>query len=206
MINRKPMKTLLVLSLIILGFKANAQPIAKAGPDRTIYLTQTNSVTLDGSASSGDSYKWTDISTDYKSTDVITSPISPTTTVTGLEQGVWYYQLSVTTGAITKRDTLVVTVDYDVPPAGGTLLNYLQMKNDTIYNFVNNRAHINELPPGTADVHTAENAYILDRGRSNSTMIDKERGKFYSILEDGIRGKMTIVIPELNYLMVQVGH
>ena len=55
MINRKPMKTLLVLSLIILGFKANAQPIAKAGPDRTIYLTQTNSVTLDGSASSGDS-------------------------------------------------------------------------------------------------------------------------------------------------------
>ena len=48
----------------------------------------------------------------------ITSPTSATTTVTGLIQGVWYYQIAVTTGGTTKRDTVVVRVDYDVPPRG----------------------------------------------------------------------------------------
>ena len=121
MLKRKTMKTpLLLFSLVIFGFAAKAQPIANAGPDQTIYLTQTNSVTLNGSASSGDSYQWTEISTDYKSGAIIMSPNSAVTTVMGLPQGVWYYQIAVTSGGITTYDTVVIRVDYDAPPAGGT--------------------------------------------------------------------------------------
>ena len=69
-------------------------PIANAGADQTIYLTQTSSITLDGSASVGNTYLWTDISTDYKSGAVITSPTSLITKVTGLTQGTWYYEFS----------------------------------------------------------------------------------------------------------------
>ena len=84
MLNREPMKQLFLITLIIFGFTAHATnkpivtagPIANAGPDQTIYLTQTSSVTLDGSASSGDSFQWTEISTDYSSGATITSPAS----------------------------------------------------------------------------------------------------------------------------------
>ena len=81
-------------------------------------------------ASSGTSYAWTKIydvvprhATGYPTDPAtITSPTSATTTVTGLVQGIWYYQLAVTTGATTKRDTVVVRVDYDVPPTGSSIL------------------------------------------------------------------------------------
>ncbi len=62
MLNSNPMKPLFLLTLIVLGFAAYAGnrpltpaagPVANAGPDQTIYLTQTSSVTLDGSASTG---------------------------------------------------------------------------------------------------------------------------------------------------------
>src|SRR5665213_919670 len=119
MLNRKPMKPLFLLTLIILGFttradnkpaRATAGPIANAGPDQTIYLTQTSSVTLDGSSSSGDSYQWTEVSTDYSSGATITSPNSAVTTVTGLPQGVFYFQLAVTSGGNTSTDVVVINV------------------------------------------------------------------------------------------------
>ncbi len=94
------MKTLFLLPIIIIGAslnlcaknlkssaKYNQNPIANAGPDKTIYLTQTSTVTLDGSGSSGDSYKWTEISTDYMSGATITSSNSKTTSVTGPSSG-----------------------------------------------------------------------------------------------------------------------
>jgi len=76
------MKYLYLLSLIIFGFTANGEskilssqaPTANAGPDQTIYLTQTSTVTLNGSGSSGDSYQWTEASTEYKSGATISSP------------------------------------------------------------------------------------------------------------------------------------
>jgi hypothetical protein len=39
---------------------------ANAGRDKIIYLSQTNTATLDGSASSGNSFQWREISTGKK--------------------------------------------------------------------------------------------------------------------------------------------
>src|SRR6185312_7576344 len=133
MLPRKTMKPLLVLCLLVLGLTSftalQAQtPIANAGPDQTIYLSQTNSVTLNGSASLGNSYQWTEISTDYKSSATITSPNSATTTVTGLPQGVFYFQLAVTSGGSTATDIVVVRVNYDLPPPNSTLLRAVAPK------------------------------------------------------------------------------
>ncbi|MDE2031342.1 MAG: hypothetical protein KGI58_03755, partial [Patescibacteria group bacterium] len=88
------MKCLLITSSIFLSLfvlsttSVSAAPIANAGPDQTIYLTQTSTATLNGSASSSGTYQWSEVSTDYKSGATITSPNSAITTVTGLPQGV----------------------------------------------------------------------------------------------------------------------
>ncbi|HET7116867.1 MAG TPA: hypothetical protein VFI29_10275, partial [Hanamia sp.] len=191
------MKTLLVLALIILGYTVKAQPIANAGPDQTIYLTQTNSVTLNGSASSGDSYQWTDISANIgypmlmnlgveghpTNTGSITSPTSATTTVTGLSQGVWYYQIAVTTSGSTKYDTMMVNVDYAPPP--GTFINGLEFTNPIIYNYINSRTDTTQLTGGPDGVNVNGLYYFFDRARSNSMYVDAMKGKFYSVLEDG---------------------
>src|SRR6185312_14765204 len=133
MLTRKTMKPLLVLCLFVFGLTSfndvSAQsPVANAGPDQTIYLSQTNTATLDGSASSGSSYQWTEVSTDYKSGATITSPNSATTTVTGLPQGVFYFQLAVTSGGSTATDIVVVRVNYDLPPPNSTLLRAVAPK------------------------------------------------------------------------------
>jgi len=204
MLNRKPMKTLLVLGLIIFGYTVNAQPIANAGPDQTIYLTQTNSATLNGSASSGDSYQWTDISTNIgypmlmnlgveghpANTGNITSPTSAATTVTGLSQGTWYYQIAVTAGASTTYDTMVLIVDYDVPPSNGALLRSLSSKYAQMSTVVNNRSDTTSpyfnLQSGDINFSDNSNAYIFyDHGRSIGSYIDTMRAKYYSVIEDG---------------------
>ncbi len=58
--------------------------IANAGPNQHIYLSQTATVVLDGSKSSGNKFTWRYISTDYPSPAKIISPDSKKTTVTGL--------------------------------------------------------------------------------------------------------------------------
>lgn len=84
----------------------NAAPVANAGGNQSITLP-VNSVTLDGSASSGTitSYAWTKIS---GGTATITSPTSVTTTVTGLAQGTYIFQLSLNGGTSTANDTITV--------------------------------------------------------------------------------------------------
>ena len=67
---------------------------------------------------------------------IITSPTSATTTITGLAQGNWYYRIAATTGSTTRYDTVVVRVNYDVPP--GTYIRGLEMSNQNVINFVNN--------------------------------------------------------------------
>ena len=121
------MRRLLLLPILFFGLKTQAQT-ADAGPDKTLYLTQGNSIII-GGASSGTTYAWTKIydvqpiQAGYPTDPAtITSPTSATTTVTGLIQGNWYYQIAVTTGATTKKDTVVVRVNYDAPPAGATYL------------------------------------------------------------------------------------
>ena len=94
-------KYITLLFVYLLPFQGKGQ-VAKAGAGETIYLTSTSTATLDGSASSGSSYLWTDISANVgypflmnkgleghpTNSGTITSSTSKTTTVTGLTQGV----------------------------------------------------------------------------------------------------------------------
>src|SRR6185295_12322267 len=82
-------------------------PTANAGANQTITLP-TSAVTLNGSGSTGTitSYAWTRIS--GPNTPTITSPAAATTTVTGLIQGTYVFQLSVNNGASVSQTTVTV--------------------------------------------------------------------------------------------------
>ncbi len=86
----------------------NAAPVANAGPNQTITLP-TSSVTLDGSGTTGTitSYSWTRVS--GPNTPTITTPTAVSTTVTGLIQGTYVFQLSVNGGASTSQVTITVS-------------------------------------------------------------------------------------------------
>jgi hypothetical protein len=96
----------------------NVAPVANAGPDQTISLP-TNSVTLSGTGTDTDgtiaSYLWTYLSGPAGA--VITSAGQAQTTVTGLVQGVYRFELLVqdNSGA-TARDTVQITVDAGALP------------------------------------------------------------------------------------------
>ena len=198
MLLRKPMKSLFVLALAIFGFTANATkvaketPVANAGSNQTIYLTQTSTVTLDGRGSSGEKYEWRDVSTDYKSGATITSPNSSVTTVTGLKQGVWYFQLAVTSSAVTATDVVVIKVDYDAPPANGTLIHH--------FDFVDNAPVIDKRDDTTSFFPVSNYQYSQTNGdsngddwfyfrdRTNGLYIDQEKGKLVTTIEDGYQG------------------
>src|SRR6185437_8867521 len=144
------MKTILMLPIII-GASLNlyagnilsstnfATPIANAGPDKTIYLTQTSTVTLDGSASSGDTYQWTEVSTDYMSGAIITSPTSKVTTVTGLPQGVFYFRIKATVAGTSAYDSMKVIVDGFAPPKNSNLALRLPFESPAFAYIVNRR-------------------------------------------------------------------
>lgn len=89
---------------------------ANAGSDQTITLP-TSSVTLSASASTGTitSYLWTRIS--GPNTPTITTPTTVGTTVTGLIQGTYVFQVSLNSGAST--DQVSVTVNPIPPPTPG---------------------------------------------------------------------------------------
>lgn len=203
MFPRMFMKVLLVLTGVVYSLATIKgripeikDSIALAGPDQTIYLTQTSSVTLDGKASSVGSYHWTKI-TDVAPpqagfpTDsaTIVSPDSAITSVTGLIQGVWYYQLAVTNGGVTALDTVVIRVDYDVPPQGDVLVANVPITDANWAKKANDRSDT------TNDIgYTGMNEYrnplnnkwlYFERARSNQAMIDSSRGKLYNTLEDG---------------------
>ncbi|HQY10584.1 MAG TPA: T9SS type A sorting domain-containing protein [Ferruginibacter sp.] len=99
---------------------SNIPPTANAGPDQTITLP-TNSVTLSGSGTDPDgtvtAYLWTKIAGPAAGT--ITSPTTAGTTVTGLVQGTYRFELRVTDNAgAFGRDTMQVTVNAssNIPP------------------------------------------------------------------------------------------
>ena len=99
---------------------ANIPPVANAGLDISITLP-VNTATLDGSGTDADgnivSYAWVKISGPAAGT--ITTATAATTTVTGLVQGVYRFQLTVTDNAgATARDTMQVTVNaaLNIPP------------------------------------------------------------------------------------------
>ena len=83
-------------------------PVANAGSNQTIVLP-ASSASLNGSGSTGaiTSYAWTQIS--GPNTSLITSPAAATTTVTGLIQGAYVYQLSINGGVSSSQTTITVT-------------------------------------------------------------------------------------------------
>jgi alpha-tubulin suppressor-like RCC1 family protein len=89
-------------------------PLANAGANSNITLP-VNTATLDGSASSNPgggtlTYAWTQVS--GPSTSSITTASGSTTSVTGLVQGVYTYQLTVTnSGGVNATATVTVTVN-----------------------------------------------------------------------------------------------
>ena len=105
---------------VVVNAGTNIPPVANAGPDQTITLP-LNSATLSGSGSDADgtvvSYKWTKLS--GPSSGTITSANSAITTVSGLVQGVYQFQLKVTdnNGAV-NTNAMQVTVDAasNLPP------------------------------------------------------------------------------------------
>ena len=82
-------------------------PVANAGANQSITLP-TNSVTLNGSLSTGSisSYLWTLVSGPNAPT--ITTPTTVTTTVTGMIQGTYVFQLSLNGGVSTATTQVVV--------------------------------------------------------------------------------------------------
>lgn len=186
------MKYLLtILSLLILN-TAISQPVANAGADQTIYLTSTNQATLNGTGSTGTglNYQWREVSTDYSSGATISSPTSVTTNVVGLPQGVFYFELAVTDNVDrVSADTVKIDVDYAGAPANSTLLRTIAPVFSDMVPVVNDRTDTTDFIAGEESIVPFNDAnpgeIFYDRARSNQMFIDAQRGKFYSILEDG---------------------
>lgn len=105
------------------GTTTNPAPTVNAGSDKTITLP-TSSVTLTGTASDANgtiaSYSWTKVS---GTGGTITTPATASTTVTGLTQGTYVFNLKVTDNqGATANDNVTVTVNSTTtppPPTGG---------------------------------------------------------------------------------------
>ncbi|MBK7558141.1 MAG: T9SS type A sorting domain-containing protein [Chitinophagaceae bacterium] len=105
---------------ITVNAASNIPPTANAGPDQTITLP-TNTVSLSGSGNDPDgnitAYLWTKIAGPTAGT--ITNPNSAATTVTGMVQGVYRFELRVTdNNNAFGRDTVQITVNAasNIPP------------------------------------------------------------------------------------------
>jgi hypothetical protein len=105
--------------LIRNGAATNQLPTANAGTNQSITLP-TNSVTLSGNGTDADgtitSYAWTKLS--GPSSGTITSAGSASTTVTGLAQGTYQFQLTVTDNqGATGTATMQVIVNVNIKPS-----------------------------------------------------------------------------------------
>ncbi|HXS58993.1 MAG TPA: PKD domain-containing protein [Hanamia sp.] len=187
---------LTILSFFFLQITQAQTPTANAGADQTIYLTVTNQVTLNGSASTGTglSYVWREVSSDYSSGATITSPTSVSTTVTGLPQGVFYFELQVTDNVDRVAvDTVKITVNYTTAPANSTLLFNFPLSDATVLSIVNNRSDTTTyFPPSNSLGQVTDgngHKWYLFRDRLNGLRIDAQRGKLISTIEDGYAGE-----------------
>ena len=93
--------------LTIITTNASATPVANAGAGQTITLPNSV-VTLSAAASTGtiSSYAWTKVS--GPNTPVISSPSAVSTTITGLVQGTYSFQVSLNNGVSTAKVTVTV--------------------------------------------------------------------------------------------------
>src|SRR5690348_7374942 len=190
------MKKLLTILIALLPFFPKAQT-ANAGSDVTIYLTETSTATLDGSASSGSTFQWREISTDYSSGATISNATSKVATVSGLPQGVFYFEIAVNG---TKRDTMVVRVDYKRLPnnviyAAGIPLSdtgfkrRVNLRGDTTNYLTFNQSYRDYWTYHFPNPVTGADDYLyLERDRSNGMMLDSLNGKLYNTIENGYGG------------------
>jgi hypothetical protein len=185
---------LTILSLLIIN-TAISQPIANAGADQTIYLTSTNSVTLNGTSSTGTglSYQWREVSTDYSSGATITNANTATATVSPLPQGVFYFELQVTDNVDrVSVDTVVINVRYSIP-VNSTLLHAFNFSDPNALKTINNRTDtVSYFPVSNTTYSQFTDAtstdWFLFRDRTNGLMIDSLRGKLTSMIEDKYQG------------------
>jgi hypothetical protein len=111
---------------------ANVPPTANAGIDQTLTLP-TNNTTLDGSASADPdgiitAYAWAKINGPVEG--FISNPASAITTITGLVQGVYRFELTVTdNNGATNKDTVQVIVNLitavTIPPIANAGINQI---------------------------------------------------------------------------------
>jgi hypothetical protein len=159
-----------------LTFTYTAAPTAYAGPDQTIVLP-ISTVTLDGSGSTGTitDYTWTQIS--GPNTPTITTPTSVTTTVTGLIQGAYVFQLSVNSGSSTSQVT--VTVNPPPPPTANagpdqTIIlpvSSVTLDGSTSTGIITDYTWTNISGPTTPDINTPNTATTLVTGLIQGTYV-----------------------------------
>ena len=112
-------------------YVSSSTPIANAGSDQTITLP-TNSVTLDGSASTDiggtiTSYAWSQIS--GPNTATLGTPNNVTTSASGLIAGTYVFNLLVTdNNSNTSSDQVSIIVNNPISPSGSILLNRTKLK------------------------------------------------------------------------------
>jgi hypothetical protein len=119
--------------MITVNVNGNMSPLANAGPDQSITLP-VNTVVLAGSGSDADgaviSYQWTKIS--GPSFYSIVDPASEQTSVTNLQQGIYFFVLTATDNlGATGKDTVMISV-FSAPPAGGNLPPVANAGNDQV--------------------------------------------------------------------------
>ncbi|MEO9145071.1 MAG: hypothetical protein ABI237_05890 [Ginsengibacter sp.] len=168
---------------------SNATAVSNAGANQKVYLTKGSSATLDGSASVGDSFLWSEISSDQMSGAKIVSPTNKTTQITGLPQGVFYFNLAATTSKGTVNDYVVVSVDYDVAPVNATLAKSLNISGIA--------ALANDSSGSDSDYngYTAKNDYYdptygemwIERSHAGGASVDKYGQKYISTIADGYK-------------------
>jgi hypothetical protein len=101
-----------IYTWMLANSRASAAPVANAGAPQTITLP-LNTVTLNGSASTGNitSYRWQQLSGPTPAS--ITTPLTITTTVTGMVQGIYIFQLTVNG---ISNSSVQITVNPAPPP------------------------------------------------------------------------------------------
>lgn len=110
--------------VVIVAAAPNSPPVSRAGSDMVITLP-VSSVNLDGTTSSDADgtitvYEWVKISGPAAT---IVSPSASTTSVTGLVQGTYVFELTVTDDdAASSEDQLIITVNAALPPPTGIFL------------------------------------------------------------------------------------
>lgn len=119
--------------VVVASSGSNQAPIANAGSNQTITLP-TSTANLSGTASTDadgtiSSYSWTKLSGNIGGT--ITSPNSSTTTITGLQAGVYTYRLTVVdNGGLSNTADVTITVNFAVtgPVTGQSIKVKAQLK------------------------------------------------------------------------------